>query len=140
MKKVLFAFMPLVFAVLLFSGCVGPKQAADFQPMDVSFEWNGNGGSYMSSPNPEIHVKNIPAGTAFLEVYVKDLQRPNTVHGGGTVAHDGSGIIAVGALKNYRGPQPPAPEVHTYVFRVRALNADKSLILGEGEASRKYPE
>ena len=138
MKKVFFVLPALM--LLLVAGCLGPKRAEHFQPMEVSFEWRGNAGSYDSSPNPEIHVRNVPAGTAFLDVYVKDLQRPGTFHGGGTVAYDGSGVIAVGALNNYRGPQPPAPEVHTYVFRVRALNADKSLVLGEGEASRKYPE
>jgi hypothetical protein len=84
-------------------------------------------------------VLDKTAGTAFLQVRMKDLDYPHN-HGGGTVAHDGSGVIPAGALKSYDGPQPPAGQTHTYVFTVTALNADKSLILGEGRASRRHPE
>jgi phosphatidylethanolamine-binding protein (PEBP) family uncharacterized protein len=124
---------------IFMADCALPKRADTFQPLRVSFEWQGNAGS-LSSPNPRIAVADVPQGTAFLRVRMKDLDRPNIDHGGGIVAYDGTGVIPAGALRGYRGPQPPAPEVHTYVFTVTALNADKSLILGEGEASRKYPE
>lgn len=139
MKKSFLLIVPALFILFLAAGCLGPKNAENMKVMTVSFEWDGHGGS-SSSPNPEIHISNIPDGTAFFEVFVKDLQRLDVDHGGGTVAHDGSGKIAVGALKRYGGPQPPRGEVHTYVFRVRALNADKSLVLGEGVFARKYPE
>lgn len=134
-----FSVLAVLCAALLVSGCMGPKKVDTFQTMDVRFEWNGNAGSFTSSPNPEIFVSNVPAGTAFFEVKMVDLDRPNTNHGGGTIPYTGEGVIPVGSLDSYRGPQPPAPEVHTYVITVRALNADKSLLLGEGKASRKYP-
>ena len=51
MKKVLLVLS--VFMVLMVAGCLGPKRAENFQPMEVSFEWRGNAGSYESSPNPE---------------------------------------------------------------------------------------
>lgn len=125
----------LLFA-LCCSGCFGPKKADNFQVLDVSFEWAGNAGS-LSSPNPEITIKNVPAGTAFLEIRMTDLDSPTFDHGGGVLAYDGTGVIPVGALKNYRGPEPPS--THRYVFRITALNADKSIALGEGKAMRKYP-
>lgn len=68
-----------------------------------------------------------------------DLDVPSYDHGGGIVSYDGKGIIPVGSLKRYRGPNPPAGEQHRYKIVVRALNADKSLLLGEGAAMQKYP-
>jgi phosphatidylethanolamine-binding protein (PEBP) family uncharacterized protein len=132
------AVVVMLGALILTAGCLGPKKSDDFQTLQVSFEWEGNGGS-LSSPNPRIVVANVPKGTAFLRVRMNDLDRPQFDHGGGTVAYDGSGTIAVGALKQYRGPQPPSNETHTYVITVTALNGDKSIALGSGKASRKYP-
>jgi phosphatidylethanolamine-binding protein (PEBP) family uncharacterized protein len=132
-------FNAILFGLLLLTaGCAAANKAENFQTLTVSFEWRGNAGS-LSSPNPEIRVGNVPSGTAFLQVRMRDLDYPHN-HGGGMVAYDGSGVIPVGALKTYDGPQPPAGQVHTYVFTVTALNADKSLVLGEGSASRRYPE
>ncbi|MDR1396536.1 MAG: hypothetical protein LBJ14_02215 [Desulfarculales bacterium] len=135
-KKLLALF--LLGGAMLMQGCAGSARSDNFQTLEVSFEWQGNAGS-LSSPNPEIVVSNIPAGTAFLQVRMKDLDYPHN-HGGGLVSYDGKGVIPVGALQSYDGPQPPAGQVHTYVFTVTALNQDKSLALGEGSASRQYPE
>lgn len=137
MKKV--SVLVLLCAVMLSTGCFGPKRVDNFQDMRVNFEWNGSAGSFTSSPNPEILIDNVPEGTAFLEVRMVDLDRPNTNHGGGIIPYTGEGVVPVGALKSYHGPQPPAPEVHTYVITVRALNADKTALLGEGKTSRRYP-
>jgi phosphatidylethanolamine-binding protein (PEBP) family uncharacterized protein len=128
----------LLGSLLLMAGCAATNRAENIQTLTVSFEWQGNAGS-LSSPNPEIHVGNVPDGTAFFQVRMKDLDYPHN-HGGGTVAYTGGGVIPVGALEPYDGPQPPAGQTHTYVFTVTALNADKSLVLGEGSATRRYPE
>ena len=124
--------------LLAASGCNGPKQAENVQSMTVQFVWDGNGGS-LSSPNPQLNIGNIPTGTVTFKVKMDDLDRKRFNHGGGSVANDGTGVIPVGALKNYKGPQPPRPEVHTYVFTVSALDADDRII-GVGTASRQYPE
>jgi hypothetical protein len=87
----------LLGSLLFMAGCAAANRAANFQTLTVSFEWRGNAGS-LSSPSPEIHVGDVPAGTAFLQVRMKDLDHPHN-HGGGTVAHDGSGVIPVGALE-----------------------------------------
>ena len=124
--------------VLCCAGCVGGKRADNnSQAMEISFEWNGNAGS-LSSPNPEIFVKNVPPGTAFMDVRMRDLNNPYD-HGGGIVKYDGSGVIPAGSLSKYRGPQPPANAVHTYKFFVKALGEDKSTVLGEASAARRYP-
>ncbi len=124
-----------VLCLAMLAGCLGPKRADNFQTMELDFMLIGG----LSSPNPEIKLTNVPAGTAFLQVTMRDYERPNFNHGGGTVAYDGSGRIPEGALSRYRGPQPPAGEVHRYEIKVRALNADKSLVLGEGMLVKKYP-
>ena len=60
-------------------------------------------------------------------------------HGGGTVEYTGSNALPEGVLKNYEGPCPPSG-AHTYEITVKALNAEKTMILGEGVSSRKFPE
>ena len=122
----------------LLLGCVtAVKSTAQGPPLEVSFTFEAGGG--LSAPNPEIRLANIPDGSAFFTVRLKDIDRPNFNHGGGTVPNDGSGVIRAGVLSSYRGPAPPVGETHTYVLSVIALNADKSLILGEGQATRRYP-
>ncbi|MHC1752267.1 YbhB/YbcL family Raf kinase inhibitor-like protein [Humidesulfovibrio sp.] len=123
--------------ILVLSGCLGPKRAANVQPMTVSFKWQA-GGCQLSSPNPRIEVANVPEGTAYLKVTMADLDAPNFNHGGGIVEYKGNGTVEAGALAGYKGPCPPAGS-HTYIFRVSALNGDQSLILGEGAAEKSYP-
>ncbi len=134
---ILAAVFALVLAGVAFSG-TEQLQAKDAETMTVEFAWDGNGGS-LSSPNPQLNIGNIPEGTVSFKVQMDDLNRKNFKHGGGTVANDGTGIIPVGALNKYKGPQPPRPEVHTYVFTVSALDA-KGKVIGRAKASRKYPE
>ncbi len=139
-KKFVLLTLAVLAVAVLAAGCNGPKQAGPAgqnNSLTVQFAWEGHGGS-LSSPSPQILVGNIPSGTAFFDVRMKDLDRPNMNHGGGKVANNGSGVIPVGALQNYKGPQPPASEVHTYVFTVTALDADNQAI-GQGQASRRYP-
>lgn len=129
----LMAVLVLIFFV---SGCLGPKKVANMQEMKVSFSFDTQGCA-LNSPNPEIRVANVPEGTAFFQVSMVDFDARSFNHGGGTVGNDGDGVIKKGSLKSYKGPCPPSGR-HTYEFTVRALNADKSLILGEGKAQSSY--
>jgi hypothetical protein len=132
-------FNAILLALLLFAaGCPPMNRAENFQPMTVRFEWRGNAG-YVNSPSPEIHVSNVPPRTAFLQVRMRD-QNNNRNHGGGTLVYNGNNVIPVGALGQYEGPHLSGGKVHTYMITVTALNATKSVILGEGSASRRYPE
>ena len=121
----------LIVAVSLM-GCV--KKAENFQTMNIDYDLIGG----LGSPSPEIKMSNIPKGTAFLRVTMTDLDLTSFDHGGGTVAYTGGDIIPEGALKGYRGPEPPAGG-HSYQIVVQALNSDKSLILGEGKLTKRYP-
>jgi phosphatidylethanolamine-binding protein (PEBP) family uncharacterized protein len=47
-----------------------------------------------------------------------DLDAPNFVHGGGTVAYNGQHLIPRGAF-SYRGPCPPQGQ-HRYQWRIDA--------------------
>lgn len=130
------AFYCILIISILAVGCLGPKKIANMQEMKVSFSFDTEGCA-INSPNPEIKVRNFPEGTAFFQVSLKDLDAKSFNHGGGTVNNDGSGVISKGSLKGYKGPCPPSG-THTYEFTVRALNADKTLVLGEGTARSSY--
>lgn len=114
-------------------GCV--KKADNCQTMMIDYTLIGG----LSSPSPTIKITNIPKGTAFFNVKMTDLDKTSFDHGGGTVAYTGGDVIPEGALKGYRGPEPPAGAVHRYQIVVQSLNSDKSLILGEGKLTKRYP-
>lgn len=123
--------------IILSMGCV--KKADNYQQFAVNFEWAGGG---LSSPNPEIKVTNPPAGTGFLKAQMTDLDMTSFDHGGGTVPctiKNGIATIEQGALKGYRGPEPPMSQSHRYMIKIFALNMDQTLVLGEGKAVRSYP-
>lgn len=124
-------------ALVTMVGCQTIPVAKNASVLDVNFTWSERSGCSIVSP--VIEVGNIPQGTHYLSVEMKDLDKLSYYHGGGEVAYSGNGVIPEGALTSYRGPCPPAGS-HTYKFTVQALNKSKDLILGEGESSRKYPE
>ena len=119
----------------MLAGCMGGKRADNFQTMTLDYNLIGG----LSSPNPEIKLTNVPPGTAFLRVTMRDHNAPSFNHGGGTISYDGSGRVPEGSLRSYRGPEPPAGRVHRYEIKVQALNADQSQILGEGSLAKNYP-
>ena len=125
-------------SIMLSAGCI--KKAENYQQFAVSFEWQGGG---LQSPSPPIVVTNPPAGTAFFRVQMTDLDMTSFDHGGGVVpctVKNGVATIEAGAIKGYRGPEPPALQRHQYMIKVFALNADQALVLGEGKAVRRYPQ
>ena len=129
------AVLPVLIVLFLATGCLGPKRVDNYQEMKVAFSFDTSGCA-LNSPNPEIKVSNVPDGTVYFQVSMIDLDKRSFNHGGGTVENGGDGIIKKGSLKSYKGPCPPS--THTYEFTVKALNADKSLILGEGQARSAY--
>ena len=91
-----------------------------------------------SRVSPEIRVGNIPDDTKYLKVRMVDLDKPTYNHGGGKVKYRGSGTIPAGALKSWRGPNPPGDSVHSYQFTVKSINS-KGQVTGIGKAVRKFP-
>ncbi len=135
LQKKLYVLYGLLCLVML-TGC-GPKRVSPDSFQTIGLEFTLIHG--LSSPNPEIILTNVPSGTAFLTVTMRDYDRPNFDHGGGTIAYDGSNRVPQGSLSRYRGPQPPSGEVHSYEITVQALNADQSLLLGEGKLVKRFP-
>ena len=132
--------LPAVLVLFLFTavGCVTPGGPAteDAAELKVGFSWKAT--KACSRRSPEIRVDNVPDGTVDLKVRLKDIDVPNWNHGGGMVAHDGTGIVPAGALKaGYNGPCPPSGR-HRYEFSVKALNADGAII-GFGKAMQRFP-
>jgi phosphatidylethanolamine-binding protein (PEBP) family uncharacterized protein len=122
-----------IFAVY---GCNATKVSENASALDVSFEWTKK--SVCSNISPTIIVDNIPKETKYLQVEVVDLNMKSYDHGGGEVTYDGLNTIKEGALKSFDGPCPPPRTEHSYEITVKALSADKKLILGHGKAIRKY--
>ena len=130
----------IVSALILFvaAGCVTPGGSVpeDAAELAVAFSWEGT--KACSHQSPEIRVANVPDSAVELKVRLKDLDAPNWSHGGGSVAHDGSGTIPAGALKSgYNGPCPPSGS-HRYEFSVKAVNAGGSIV-GFGKAMQPFP-
>lgn len=134
-----FAPLLLLLVFCLAAACAPkaqPKAGGNLPSMGVEFAWVAKS---VGRPDIEVRVSGAPQGTAFLQVDMKDLNRPKYKHGGGTVAYNGDGLIPAGSLGGYMGPKPPAGETHMYVVTVTALGADKTA-LAQGSASRTYPE
>ena len=86
----------------------------------VDVIWEGS--KFCFDPqSPPFTLSGIPAGTRQFHFAMKDLDAPNFVHGGGTVAYDGQPRIPRGAF-TYRGPCPPQGQ-HRYQWTVEAQDA-----------------
>jgi len=97
-------------------------QAEEFR---IEFDWDSGMKSCFSRVSPEIKLFSVPEGTKQLSVNMKDRQS-NYYHGGGKFAYNGESSIPAGALKSWKGPCPPVPEMHTYVFTVKAKGGKKA--------------
>lgn len=135
-KKYLLVLLAVV--LIIAAGCAAtglqiPKDAAE---LSVDFSWEGI--MACSHESPEVRVSDIPDGTTELRVRLTDVDMPAWNHGGGNVAHDGSGIIPAGALKiGYNGPCPPSGR-HKYEFSVMAVDAEGGIV-GFGKARQSFP-
>jgi phosphatidylethanolamine-binding protein (PEBP) family uncharacterized protein len=102
----------------------------------VQFSWAET--KACSATPPTFRIANIPKGTKYLSFRLVD-HNASFNHGGGEVAYAGSGNFPAGAFGgDYRGPCPPAGQVHTYEWTVEALDANKS-VLAEGKTTGAFP-
>lgn len=100
--------------------------------MSASFRW--------CAGSPEFQLRDVPRGTAKLNLHMTDLMVPSFRHGGGSVTYSGQATIPCGALGGgYVGPSPPKGEVHSYRWTIEALDASGKA-LGRTTAERKFPE
>lgn len=102
------------------------------QAFAVNFRWCG--------ASPEFNLRDVPKGTATLDFHMQDLMVPSYPHGGGSVPYRGEASIPCGSLSgSYRGPSPPPPQIHTYRWTVKALDASGKP-LATATRERKFPE
>lgn len=123
-------------------GCKSIPVAENAADIGVSFDFEARHAckvyrGAMSRLSPEVKLTNVPEGTAFLEFKMVDLDYLPFNHGSETLEYTGN-VIPEGGLKSYYGPCPP--NSHRYTMTFKALNADKSLILGEGKGMARWPK
>ena len=137
---------PIIFPVLALAlaslvGCQSIPVSENVASLGVSFDFEAKHActsrSALSRLSPEITLTGVPAGTAFLQFKMVDLDFRPANHGSETLEYTGS-VIGEGELKSYVGPCPP--NQHRYTMTFKALNADKSLILGEGQGMARWPK
>ena len=98
----------------------------------ASFAW--------CSGSPSFALTDVPQGAARLQFAMTDLNVPSFHHGGGTVAYSGQAAVPCGAFSSgFTGPSPPAGQVHTYQFTVKALGPSGA-VLATTTTRRKFPE
>ena len=85
-------------------------------------------------------LTDVPPGTARLQFAMTDRNAPSFRHGGGTVAYSGQTAVPRGASSSgFTGPSPPAGQVHTYQFSIKALGSNGA-VLATTTTRRKFPE
>jgi phosphatidylethanolamine-binding protein (PEBP) family uncharacterized protein len=128
--------MRLKTALALTMSLIVPVASHAAGALRLQFSWSGT--KACSTTPPAFKVANIPKGTKYLSFRLAD-ENAAFNHGGGEVAYRGSGNIPAGSFGGaYQGPCPPAGQVHTYVWTVEALDANKN-VLAEGKATGAFP-
>ena len=133
-------FIPVI--VLSLGACQTIPEADNAASIGVNFDFEArhackNYGGPFARTSPKISLTGVPAETKHLAFTMVDLDYPPFNHGSETIEYK-QAIIPEGALKTYIGPCPPRP--HRYKITFKALNADKALVLGKGEATRVWPK
>ena len=107
---------------LILAGCASHQETGD-PGMEVSVVLRAV--HRCSRISPEIEVFNAPPATTRFDVSLEDRTDPRRVHGGGSWANDGSGIIPEGGLtRHYMGACPPAGTSRSYQYVVRAMDVN----------------
>ena len=102
------------------AGCAAGGPEGRVPELAVDFSWKGV--PPCSNVSPRLVVHNAPPGTARFRVELVDKSTAFARHGGGEVAAPPNGVLAPGAVPNYRGPCPSQIAI-VYEIRVWALDA-----------------
>ena len=95
--------------------------------------------------SPEFKLSGVPKGTATLDFNMVDLDVPGYRHGGAKVPYQAGrntidcSAVSAAALGGYNGPSPPAGQVHTYQWTIKALDVNGGVI-GQAVTQRRFPE
>jgi phosphatidylethanolamine-binding protein (PEBP) family uncharacterized protein len=127
--------MRSLFRVLFLGAVAASAMISPADAFSASFSWTGIG--FCGSTSPAVAIRSAPKGTASLRFAMMDIDAPNFRHGGSTVAYDGKGRVAQGAV-SYVGPCPPPGAAHRYTWTIEALDAG-GRVLGTTRASGSFP-
>lgn len=113
--------------------------AAEFS---FTFSWEGlklcSSGYPNSVFNPPFKLKNVPAGTTWIQFRLTDKDAPNYNHGGGWVQFSGNNNIEMNQFK-YESPCPPSGS-HTYEWTATAKTKKSGgQTLARAKSKMKYP-
>jgi phosphatidylethanolamine-binding protein (PEBP) family uncharacterized protein len=130
MKTVIAAL--IVFFVML--GC--SEDYTNLPQITVDFIWLKDQICF-DERSPEITLDNVPGNTKLFKVKMVDIDNRYN-HGGGTFESDGSNLIPVGVLKNYKGPCPLNPWTPRFEMRVKTID-ENGKVIAYGKKFKKYP-
>lgn len=116
--------------VIVFVSLLAICHPASADPMSLEFSWRGAHGCVTLFPNPEIHLRNVPAGSTSLSLTLTQGAREM---GGQDVPVPGNGILPFGAIRTF-GPCNPG----LYEWTVLAKSSTGE-VLSEAHQARFYP-
>lgn len=99
-------------------------------PMTLDFSWRGSQGCVTLFPNPEIHLRNIPAGARILSLTLTQGVREM---GGQELPVPEDGILPSGTFRTFG---PCSPGVYQWTAQVRSATGE---VLSEAHKARFYP-
>jgi hypothetical protein len=116
--------------VAVVAGLLAGCNSALADPMTLDFSWRGARGCVTLFPNPEIRLRNIPAGARLLSLTLTQGAREM---GGQEIAIPEDGILPSGTIRTF-GPCSPG------IYRWTALvKSSTGQILSEAHQARFYP-
>jgi hypothetical protein len=99
-------------------------------PMTLDFSWRGSHGCVTLFPNPEMRLRNIPAGARLLSLTL--TQGPREM-GGQELPIPDDGILPFGAIRTFA---PCSPGVYQWTALVKSSTGQ---VLSEAHQARFYP-
>ncbi|WGD50658.1 hypothetical protein QA641_34495 [Bradyrhizobium sp. CB1650] len=98
--------------------------------MALEFSWRGAQGCVTLFPNPEIRLRNVPAGSASVSV---TLTQGDREMGGQDVPVPGNGILPSGTIRTFA---PCKPGLYEWTVLAKSSTGQ---VLSEAHQARFYP-
>ena len=112
------------------AGWVAGSHPAFADPMTLDFSWRGAKGCVTLFPNPEFHLRNIPAGARILSLTLTQGVREM---GGKELPIPADGILPSGTFRTFG---PCNPGAYQWTAQVKSATGE---ILSEAHKARYYP-
>lgn len=103
---------------------------ASADPMTLDFSWRGARGCITLFPNPEMRLRNIPAGATSMTL---TLAQGTREMGGQDVPVPGNGVLPSGTIRTFG---PCKPGLYEWTALVKSSTGQ---VLSEARQARFYP-